>query len=187
MKKMISCMLTLAVLASVLLSGCTSFPDPSVSAPSSSAAESSQKESSEEPEEPSSEEPQEESSEAESSEEESSKSTGSKLYDTVSEYVQSSIFQGQLASMKESMAESDMDIDIVGEGNALVYVYTYPAGTPTEGLAEALESVMQGQEQTFIDVATSIKAIVNEENPVVIVRYVESDGTVIYEQEFEAE
>lgn len=46
---------------------------------------------------------------------------------------------------------------------------------------------MASQADTFKNVASSIKAAVEVENPVVVVRYLNADGSEIYSEEFAAE
>ena len=54
-------------------------------------------------------------------------------------------------------------------------------------MADALASGLDAQADTFKSVAKSLKAAVDEENPVVVVRYMDANGDEIYSQEFAAE
>ena len=106
---------------------------------------------------------------------------------SVADFAASDAVQSQLASLKETLASSGMDINITGEDNKLVYTYIYPEGTDTSNIADTLKSAMASQADTFKNVASSIKAAVEVENPVVVVRYVNADGSEIYSEEFAAE
>ena len=107
--------------------------------------------------------------------------------DSVADYVNSDLIQNQISSIKESLAESGMDMEVTGEDNKLIYTYTYSELTQVDGMADALASGLDAQADTFKSVAKSLKAAVDEENPVVVVRYMDANGDEIYSQEFAAE
>lgn len=123
----------------------------------------------------------------------SSDSTGLGLnengkFNTVADFVNSDIIQSQLEAQMKQVEESGMTIDISGEDNKLIYTYTYSEAeieeSDIETMAAALETAMETQASTFETVASSLKAAVETENPVVVVRYMTSDGQEIYSQEF---
>lgn len=111
--------------------------------------------------------------------------TASGKFASIEDFVNSDEMQSQLSEMLASMGDS-LDIDVRGEGNKLVYEFRYPEGTATDGLAAQLEEALSSLESTYTGIATSLKDAVEVENPVVVVTYAESDGTVIYSQEFPA-
>jgi hypothetical protein len=109
---------------------------------------------------------------------------------TIEDYVASDEIQEQLESVKSSMASSGIDVDVIGEDNKLIYVYTYSDQfdeDAVDALAEQLESAMSAQASTFEDVAASLKEETDVEDPIVEVRYVNADGSEIYSQEFTAQ
>lgn len=171
MKKTLKLILSLgcAAVMALSLAACSSGSSDSSSSDSSSDSSSSSSES------------------TPSSSSDSSSSTASGKYATVAEYVASDELQSQLSSLKESLASSGMDIDITGEENKLIYTYTYPEGTPTDGLADGLATAIEAQASTFKGVAASLKLVVDTDSPVVVVTYVTSDGTEIFTTEFTAE
>lgn len=115
-------------------------------------------------------------------------STGStKMFDSVAEFAASDLIQDQLTDLKASLAEGGMDINITGEDNKLIYTFSYLEITKVDGMAEAIEEQLTGQEDQFKAVAKSIKAAVDVEDPVVVVTYVDANEEVIYSQEFAAE
>lgn len=186
--------LALALLLALSLAACGG-EEPQSSAPASQST-SQAEESSSEAEEPSSE-AQEPSSQAEepSSEpaaEESSQESaegeaaGFTKFATVEEYVNSPELQEQLSAMTEALGDT-VQLEVTGEAEKLIYHYQYPEGTATEGLAAALEEAMAPQEATFSSIASSLKLVVDVEDPVVEVVYADSQGNVIYSQEFHAE
>ena len=107
-------------------------------------------------------------------------------FDTIDGFVNSDIVQSQLDSLKTSAEDSGMNITITGEGNKLIYTFTYGEGTETDGLAEALEAALDTQASTFEGVAASLKEAVEVEDPIVVVLYADSEGNEIYSREFTA-
>lgn len=107
-------------------------------------------------------------------------------FDTIDGFVNSDIVQSQLDSLKTSAEDSGMNITITGEGNKLIYTFTYGEGTDTEDLAEALEAALDTQASTFEGVAASLTEAVEVEDPIVVVVYADSEGNEIYSREFTA-
>ena len=177
--------LALALLLALSLAACGG-EEPQSSAPASQST-SQAEESSSEAEEPSSE-AQEPSSQTEESSQESAEgeAAGFTKFATVEEYVNSPELQEQLSAMTEALGDT-VQLEVTGEAEKLIYHYQYPEGTATEGLAAALEEAMAPQEATFSSIASSLKLVVDVEDPVVEVVYADSQGNVIYSQEFHAE
>lgn len=140
--------------------------------PASSAAESSQAASS---------------SEAAVSSEAADGKTASGKYATVEDFVNSDSMQKQLESMKSSLSGEGMTIDVTGEGDKLIYTFTYTEDLgedQIESVSAALESALEQMSGTFEGVASSLKAAVEVESPVVVVAYVAADGTELCSREF---
>lgn len=177
--------LALALLLALSLAACGG-EEPQSSAPASQSS-SQTAASSSDTEEPSSE-AQESSSQTEESSQESAEgeAAGFTKFATVEEYVNSPELQEQLSAMTEALGDT-VQLEVTGEAEKLIYHYQYPEGTATEGLAAALEEAMASQEATFSSIASSLKLVVDVEDPVVEVVYADSQGNVIYSQEFHAE
>lgn len=105
---------------------------------------------------------------------------------TIQEYVNDPNFQSQFESMKQSFANSGMDIDIKAEGDSLVYVFQYADVEKSDELAAALESELAKQDFTFQSTADSIQLSVSNENVKVIIRYLDKNGDEIYSKEYVA-
>lgn len=103
-------------------------------------------------------------------------------FGSMEEFVNSDEIQSQL----EAMQTEELGVTVTGEGNKLIYTYTFAEGTATDGMAEALDSAVQAQASTFESIAASIALAVDVENPVVVVRYQDSTGAEIYSAEFSA-
>lgn len=113
-------------------------------------------------------------------------STGT--FASVEEFAASDDIQSQIAGMKDTLNEAGVDIAITGEGDKLIYTYTYQELTDEDGtLAETIKSQMDAQASTFTTVANTIKAAVDVENPVVVVRYLDANGEEIFAGEYPAE
>ena len=105
--------------------------------------------------------------------------------DSIEAFVATDEMQSQIKEAKESVEDGTLTMDIVAEGNKLVYVYTYQTDLDIEATKEALATAIE-QASVFENVAKEIKNAVNVENPIVEVRYLAKDGTEIYSQEFTA-
>ena len=170
MKKVFSAIVSLCLVCtmSFALMACNS--DDSKNNSSSSAASSSQQESS-------------------SSEESSSSSSApaSGKYATIQEFVDSDMMQSQLESVVSQAEASGMKFDIYGDGNKLVYAYTFSEDIDASGMGDALKEALNEQADTFKGVAKSIPAAVDIDSAVVVVKYLNHDGTEICSEEFTAE
>ena len=109
-----------------------------------------------------------------------------KPYKSMDAFVASDELKAELDKAKASMGNSGFDIAIVAEGNKLVYVYTLQQQVDTEGLGDSLKEALNGEAATFEGVAASVGKVVDVENPVVVVRYLNKDGSEICSQEFSA-
>ncbi len=110
----------------------------------------------------------------------------SSKYKTMQDYVNSSEVQEQIASVKEEVESAGMQIEVKGEGNKFIYVYTLDINDVPDEVASQLESSLTAQASTFEELAEALKQEVQVDNPVVVVQYVDSDGKEIYSQEFTA-
>ncbi len=129
------------------------------------------------------------SSQQESSSEESSSSDApaSGKYATIQEFVESDAMQSQLESVTSQAEASGMKFDIYGEGNKLVYAYTFSEDVDVSGMGDALKEALNEQADTFKGVAKSIPLAVDVDSATVVVKYINHDGTEICSEEFTAE
>lgn len=110
----------------------------------------------------------------------------SSKYKTMEEYVNSSEVQKQISSLKQEVQSSGMNIELKGEGDKLIYVYTIDSAYVVDGLGEQLKTALTKEASTFEQVAEELKKEVAVQNPIVVVQYVDSDGNDIHVQEFTA-
>lgn len=112
---------------------------------------------------------------------------GNGKFASVADYVNSDIVQNQLESMMDTVDSMGMDIKVYGEDNKLVYEYKFDTQMDNvDAMAAALDSSLESQASTFEGVANSMKEVVNVDNPVVKVVYLNADGSEIFSKEFQA-
>ena len=104
---------------------------------------------------------------------------------TIQEYLNYPEVKQQMDTLIESMKNMGLNMKITGEGSKLIYTYQYTQQVPAE-TADALKTSLQTQAATMEAVATSLKAAVNVSSPVVVVKYLNADGTLLLSQEFQA-
>ncbi|MBU9735166.1 DUF4854 domain-containing protein [Diplocloster agilis] len=110
-----------------------------------------------------------------------------KKFDNLDEFVASDEMQTELETVKESLAGSGMSVDIKADGEKLIYAYTLDQQVDPTGMAESLEAAMDQQKDAFIQVAEELKKEVKVDNPVVVVQYLNNDGSEIFSKEYAPE
>lgn len=108
-------------------------------------------------------------------------------FKTLEDFVNSDIMQQQLETQLASLEGSGIALNLTAEDNKLIYNFTIEDADLSAALAadpSTLESSLQSQASTFESVASSLKAAVEVENPVVVVRYLDNTGAEIVAQEF---
>ncbi len=115
--------------------------------------------------------------------------TSSGKFATIEDFVNSSIMQAQFETMKKQVegdGDEGMTVDLTGEGNKLIYTFTYTEldDVDQETLSTVLEAGLDQEADTFEDVASSLKSAVEVENPVVVVTYKAPDGSELCSREF---
>ncbi|WP_178006938.1 DUF4854 domain-containing protein [Mediterraneibacter sp.] len=122
---------------------------------------------------------------ADADDEDNSTITGK--FKTLEDFVNSDIMQQQLEEQLSSLEGSGIALALTAEDNKLIYNFTIEDADLAAALAadpSTLQSSLQSQASTFEAVASSLKAAVEVDNPVVVVRYLDNAGTEIVSQEF---
>ena len=109
------------------------------------------------------------------------------MFDTVEEYVASDMFQAQMDVIKDQFEGTGVTVEITGEGNKLIYTYTYDTVENVDGLAETIEAGIDTMADQLDTVFAQLKLVVKEENPVIEYVYVDANGEIIYSREFTAQ
>lgn len=126
------------------------------------------------------------SSEASSSEASSSAATNTGKYASVSEFLADPTVSAQLESVMASLDDS-MNIDISGEGDSLIYTFTFTEALEDVETVKATMEEMMTEESfasTFRGIAASLADAIEVENPSVIVTYLDTDGSEVCSQEY---
>lgn len=109
------------------------------------------------------------------------------FYDSMEEYASSDLVQNILNSTLEEYKTDEIGFAIRGEGNRLIYEYTYKTLAMTEEMPPVLEEELEKQADALQSVADSLKDVVNVEQPTVVVRYLDMNGAQIAAREYTAQ
>ena len=108
-------------------------------------------------------------------------------YASIQEFIESDMMQEQLATQMSSLEGSGMSMELSAEDNKLIYSFKIDDPDLSAAMdASALESSLDSQASTFESVAGVLPAAIDVENPVVVVRYLDSDGNELASREFAA-
>ena len=108
-------------------------------------------------------------------------------YASIQEFIESDMMQEQLATQMSSLEGSGMSMELTAEDNKLIYSFKIDDPDLSAAMdASALESSLDSQASTFESVAGVLPAAIDVENPVVVVRYLDSDGNELASREFAA-
>ena len=109
----------------------------------------------------------------------------SKEFQTIDEFIESDQAQ-QIVTQVQETAGDIMTFKLLAEdGNKLIYEYTYAEQIEVD--VDVIRDSLNSMTSTYAASAEYIGQIVNVENPYVVIRYVNADGTLIYEQAFNAD
>ncbi len=144
------------------------------SEPAAAEEEKASKDVAEEPEEPET-----------KTEENTSDLPASGKYATLEDFLNSDMMQEQLDSQVASLEGTGLTAEVTAEDNRLVYNFIFTDPNMTAGVdASTLQSNLDSQASTFESIASTIPLAVEIENPVVVVRYLDSAGTELASREF---
>lgn len=104
---------------------------------------------------------------------------------SIQEFIDSDMMQEQLSSQMESLEGSGMSLELTAEDNKLIYNFKIDDPDLSAAMdVSVLESSLDSQASTFESVAGVLPAAIDVENPVVVVRYLGSDGSELASREF---
>ena len=111
-------------------------------------------------------------------------SVDSGKYASVEEFLQDPIIASQLQEMMSDL--DDMQLELSGDGDTLVYTFTFTEDIDAEYVAKEMLKEMNDPEfaSTFEDIAGSLSEAIEVTNPSVIVAYRNVDGSLICSQEY---
>lgn len=105
------------------------------------------------------------------------------------EYFQTDEMQEMVQEAKDSVEESGMSIEILAEGNTLIYEYTFEENSFDDSMIDAVkEQLVSGLESTastFEGIASDLNEELKVDNSKVVVRYL-YNGEALAESEYTA-
>lgn len=106
---------------------------------------------------------------------------------TVEDYLKDKDVQSQMDTLKETMKNSGIDMEVKAEGNKLIYSYKYSDQIDEENLSavkENLESGLEIQASVFDGILKTLKDEMKINDPSISVRYLNADGSEILTKEY---
>ena len=105
-------------------------------------------------------------------------------------YFQTDVMQEMVQEAKDSVEGSGMSIEILAEGNTLIYEYTFEEDSFDDSMLDAVkEQLVSGLESTastFEGIASDLNDELKVENSTVVVRYL-YNGETLAESEYTAD
>ena len=115
-----------------------------------------------------------------------SETSTAKTYSSIEEYLKNPLTQVTVSTIKNAVDETTT-INVKAEDNKLVFEYTYAdiyEKSALSGMAYQLKTSYERNASVYTSLASSIEKEVDVENPLVVIRYLNGDKTVIYEGKF---
>ena len=111
--------------------------------------------------------------------------TAAGKFASIQEFIDSDMMQEELATQLESLEGTGMSMGLTAEDNKLIYNFKIDDPDLSAAMDSAtLESTLDSQASTFESVAGALPAAIDVENPVIVVRYLDSDGNELVSREF---
>lgn len=105
------------------------------------------------------------------------------------EYFQTDEMQEMIQEAKDSVEGSGMSIEILAEGNSLIYEYTFEEDSFDDSMLDAVKdqlvSGLESAASTFEGIASDLNEELKVDNSTVIVRYL-YNGETLAEREYTA-
>ena len=111
--------------------------------------------------------------------------TAAGKFASIQEFIDSDMMQKELATQLESLEGTGISMELTAEDNKLIYNFKIDDPDLSAAMdASALESSLDSQASTFESVAGVLPTAIDVDNPVVVVRYLDSDGNELASREF---
>lgn len=108
-------------------------------------------------------------------------------YDSMEAFLEGEEMQSSIAADKSALEGSGMSLEVTSQGNQLIYTYTYAEALEVESSKQILKQGIEAEQDAFQKILENVKAEVNIENPVLVIRYLNPDGSEIYSHTFTVE
>lgn len=100
----------------------------------------------------------------------------------VQDYLNRSDVQSQINTLKSGLKDSGSTLDVVAEGNSMVYIYKFNTmQSLTQSDLDTISSQLKSQQEVFRSLINEIESLTSAVNPSVVTRYVNADGSIIIE------
>lgn len=109
---------------------------------------------------------------------------------TVEDYLNKPEIKSQIDETIEAIEGSGMSMEVIGEGNKMIYSYKFETPIEDEVLDTAkatLEEGVKAQESIFKQAAKELETEGKVKDAVVVIQYLNADGSEIYTVEYKAE
>lgn len=123
----------------------------------------------------------------ESSKAESNKDD-SKMFASIQEYLEYPNTKKSIETMKSTLSTTLYDFDCYADGDALIYEYKFTkqiSDDKLENVKNILDDTFADMDSTLSDLMEELLEYVDIENPIISVKYVNNDGSVITEKSFD--
>ena len=107
-----------------------------------------------------------------------------KPYASVEEFVASDIVQQQLSDASAQYQDEGLTITASADGDKLVFTYAVSTQIDAASTIPALEMELDAKASSFTSVVEKMKEQIATENPSIVLRYVNADGSEILSREF---
>ena len=107
-----------------------------------------------------------------------------KPYASVEEFVQSKEVQQQVQQATEQYQADGLTITASADGDKLVFTYAVSTQIDAAATIPALEMEFDAQASSFTQVIQQMREQIDVENPSIVLRYVNADGSEILSREF---
>lgn len=109
-------------------------------------------------------------------------------FHSLEDFVNSDLVQSQLKSQLDALEGTGISGKVTAEGNKLFYTFTIENDSISSLISkDILDTGLETQADTFRGIASMLRAAVDVENPVVVIRYLDSFGNEITSREFSAD
>lgn len=106
---------------------------------------------------------------------------------SIQDYLDKPAVKTQMDAQIKEVEAQGMKAEVLGEDNKLIYRFTVDMVVDdVETVKAALESGVEAQKAQFEEAASSLKKEVKVDNPVVVVEYLDANGTELYKAEIPA-
>ena len=107
-----------------------------------------------------------------------------KPYASVEEFVQSKEVQQQVQQASEQYQADGLTITASADGDKLIFTYAVSTQIDAAATIPALEMEFDAQASSFTQVIQQMREQIDVENPSIVLRYVNADGSEILSREF---